>query len=76
LYDEETLAYVLKECGFEPKRVSFQYSGEDELKDLDIRSPQTGVSLYYECFNGSGERKDNLVRSISFLAWLKRIFRW
>ena len=74
LYDEETLAYVLKECGFEPKRVSFQYSGEDELKDLDIRSPQTGVSLYYECFKGSGERKDNLVRSISFLAWLKRIF--
>jgi predicted SAM-dependent methyltransferase len=45
LYDGETLAYVLKECGFEPKRVSFQYSGESELSGLDIRSPKTGVSL-------------------------------
>jgi predicted SAM-dependent methyltransferase len=75
LYDEETLAYVLKECGFEPKRVSFQHSGEDELKDLDIRSPQTGVSLYYECYKGSGEKKGNLVRSSSFLARLKRILK-
>jgi len=56
--------------------VSFQYSGEDELKDLDIRSPQTGVSLYYECYKGSGEKKENLVRSSSFLAWLKRILKW
>ena len=67
LYDGETLAYVLKECGFEPKRVSFQSSGESELRGLDIRSPQTGISLYYECCKRKrNEKKD----------WLRKIFKW
>jgi predicted SAM-dependent methyltransferase len=67
LYDGETLAYVLKECGFEPKRVSFQYSGESELRGLDIRSPQTAVSLYYECYKRKGDEKKNSFSLIPFL---------
>ena len=66
LYDGETLAYVLKECGFEPKRVRFQYSEESELRGLDIRSPETAVSLYYEGYKRQrNERKD----------WLRKIFK-
>ena len=53
LYDGETLAYVLKECGFEPRRVDFQQSEVSELRGLDIRSPEKSVSLYYE-----GDRKE------------------
>ena len=65
LYDGETLAYVLKECGFEPKRVSFQSSEESELRVLDIRSPETGVSLYYECRKRKRNEK----------GWLRKIFK-
>jgi hypothetical protein len=50
LYDDETLVQVLKECGFEPKKVGYNSSEERELRGLDIRSPQTGISLYYECY--------------------------
>src|SRR4030042_1729200 len=35
LYDEATLVYVLRECGFEPKMVSYQVSKEPELRGLD-----------------------------------------
>lgn len=50
LYDDETLFHVLKECGFEPKKVGYRSSEESELRELDLRSPQTGISLYYECY--------------------------
>jgi predicted SAM-dependent methyltransferase len=76
LYDGETLAYVLKECGFEPKRVSFQYSGESELSGLDIRSPKTGVSLYYECYRKEGSKGKDLSNLKSFQKWFKRVFKW
>ena len=64
LYDEETLVYVLKECGFEPKRVSFQYSEESELRGLDIRSPETGVSLYYEGHKRQRNKRNDWLRKI------------
>jgi len=76
LYDGETLAYVLKECGFEPKRVSFQHSGENELRGLDIRSPKTGVSLYYECYRKEGSKGKDLSNLKSFQKWFKRVFKW
>lgn len=50
LYDEETLTHLLRECGFEPRKVSYQWSEESELRGLDIRSPQTGISLYFDCY--------------------------
>ncbi len=49
LYDEPTLTHVLIECGFRPKKVAYQSSDEKELSGLDVRSPQTAISLYYEC---------------------------
>jgi len=75
LYDWETLAYVLKECGFEPKRVSFQHSAESELRGLDIRSPKTGVSLYYECHRREGSKREDLSNLKSFQKWFKRVFK-
>ncbi len=50
LYDAETLVHVLEGVGFEPRKVSYNSSRESELRGLDIRSPRTGVSLYYECY--------------------------
>lgn len=32
-------------------------SEERELRGLDIRSPQTGISLYYECRKGKRNEK-------------------
>ena len=77
LYDGETLAHVLKECGFEPNRVSFKYSETSELGGLDIRSPDTGISLYYEGHKEKENRRKELSRrSRSSLGWLKRILKW
>jgi predicted SAM-dependent methyltransferase len=75
LYDGETLACVLMECGFEPKRVSFQHSGERELSGLDIRSPQTGVSLYYECYKRKRNEKKYSFSLSSFLNWVRKIYK-
>jgi predicted SAM-dependent methyltransferase len=76
LYDDEALVYVLKECGFEPQKVGYQFSEESELRGLDIRTPDTGISLYYECHKERKDRKNILPHSISFLGWLKRILKW
>ncbi len=76
LYDEETLVYVLRGCGFKPEKVRYQFSEESELRGLDIRSPDTGISLYYDCHKGREDGREKLPRSISFLGWLKRILKW
>jgi len=73
LYDEETLFYVLRECGFEPKKVSYRDSEDADLRDLDLRSPETGVSLYVEA------RKRDLAPgedSSPESGWLKSLLRW
>ncbi len=76
LYDGETLAHVLRDCGFEPKRVSFQHSGKSELRGLDIRSAETGISLYYECYRKEENQGKGLSNRKSFQKWLKKIFQW
>lgn len=50
LYDVETFSCLARECGFEPKRVSYQESDWEELRGLDLRSPETAISLYFDCF--------------------------
>jgi len=50
LYDGEILTDILKSVRFEPRKVCFNYSEEVELRGLDIRSPETGISLYYDCY--------------------------
>jgi predicted SAM-dependent methyltransferase len=71
LYDEATLVYVLKECGFEPKGVGYQVSHESELRGMDLRSPQTGISLYYDCYKGEKRPKSDL--SLFNLRWLHKM---
>jgi hypothetical protein len=77
LYDEPTLAQLLRECGFEPKKVSYDYSEQNELRGLDIRSPQTGISIYYDCYKGKKIKRGNdLPFFFHLFRWLKRLLRW
>jgi len=76
LYDDKTLVYVLKECGFEPRKVSFQNSQENDLSGIDLRSPKTGVSLYYECYKGSRGESQHPFSLSFFLKRLRKIFRF
>lgn len=77
LYDGETLIHVLRECGFEPKKAGYNRSEESDLSGLDIRSPQTAISLYYDCY----KEKKTMRRGSSFfwghpIRWLKSRLRW
>lgn len=49
LYDAETFAQMAAENGFRAERVSFQASEFPELRGLDLRSPETAISLYHDC---------------------------
>jgi predicted SAM-dependent methyltransferase len=48
VYDGETLAMLLGECGFEPRRVAFSESEVPALRGIDLRSPDNAVSMYWE----------------------------
>lgn len=50
LYDHETFAHVLGECGFDARRVRYNESDEPELRGLDLRKPDETVSMYYDCY--------------------------
>ena len=49
LYDAETFAALARDCGFEAERVAFQESRHAELRGLDLRGPETAISLYHDC---------------------------
>lgn len=76
LYDGPTLTQILREFGFGPERVSYQSSKEVELRGLDIRSPHTGISLYYDCYKREGINRNNSPRLLHLISWLKKIFKW
>lgn len=48
LYDAETFGKLARECGFEPKQVNFNASDHAALRGVDLRSPETAISLYFE----------------------------
>ena len=48
LYDAATLARLLQECGFEPRRCEFNQSRHPELCGIDLRQPGEALSLYFE----------------------------
>jgi len=50
LYDAETFAALATDCGFRAQRVEFQSSEFQELCGLDLRSPETAISLYHDCY--------------------------
>lgn len=50
LYDAETFEHLARLCGFEPRQVSYQESEHESLRGLDLRSPETAISLYFDCY--------------------------
>lgn len=50
LYDAETFARLASDSGFAARRVSFQTSEYTELRGHDLRSPETAISLYHDCY--------------------------
>ena len=50
LYDEETFKALSTRCGFEARRVEYQQSEIAELCDLDLRSPENAISMYFDCY--------------------------
>jgi predicted SAM-dependent methyltransferase len=50
LYDAETFSGIAAGCGFDARRVGFQQSDVPELRGLDLRSPDTAVSMYFDCY--------------------------
>lgn len=50
LYDAETFARLAADCGFRAERVGFNQSAEEALRGLDLRGPDTALSLYFDCY--------------------------
>jgi len=50
LYDAETFQLLARDSGFEPRRVAFNESEFSELRGLDLRSPETAISLYFDLY--------------------------
>ena len=50
LYDAETFVRLAADCGFRAERVGFQQSAVAALRGHDLRSPQTAISLYHDCY--------------------------
>lgn len=48
-YDEETLRALLEPIGFDVERCRWNESRFDPLRGLDLRSPDTAISLYLDC---------------------------
>lgn len=50
LYDAETFAGMAADCGFRAQQVEFRESEFPELRGLDLRSPETALTLYHDCY--------------------------
>jgi hypothetical protein len=50
LYDAETFGRLAATCGFEARRVTYHESEHPALRGLDLRSPETAISLYFDCY--------------------------
>lgn len=48
MYDAETFERLARDCGFEPKQVACNESDHAALRGLDLRTPETAISLYFE----------------------------
>lgn len=50
LFDLETLAVLARRCGFDPRPAAFNESDEPALRGIDLRSPDTALSCYVDCY--------------------------
>ena len=50
LYDAETFSQMASDCGFDARRVSFQQSEFEALRGLDLRGPESALSMYFDCY--------------------------
>ncbi len=50
LYDAETFTRVMSDCGFEARRAAFNESELPDLRNLDLRSPDNAISMYFDCY--------------------------
>ena len=73
LYDGEILTSILEKIGFESKKAHFNSSAVAELRGIDVRSPETGVSLYYDCYKGKPIEKGS---ALSWLCHTLRSMKW
>lgn len=48
-YDEETLRALLEPIGFRVERVACNESAFEALRGIDLRTPETAISLYLDC---------------------------
>lgn len=48
-FDEQTLRCLLEPAGFLVERVACKDSRHAELRGLDLRTPETAISLYLDC---------------------------
>jgi len=50
MYDGETFARLLADCGFRARRQAFNQSEIPELRGLDLRGPENSVSMHFDCY--------------------------
>ena len=49
-FDGETFRHLARESGFRVEKVEYRKSNSAELRDIDIRSPERSINMYFECF--------------------------
>jgi predicted SAM-dependent methyltransferase len=49
-FDGETFQHLARGSGFRVEKVEYRKSRSVELRDIDIRSPETSINMYFECF--------------------------
>lgn len=54
LYDGDSLHALMARHGFDARPVAYNASQVPGLRGLDLRSPETALSLYYDCYRLDG----------------------
>ena len=49
-FDGETFGQLARQSGFRVEKVEYRSSRFAELRDIDIRSPERSINMYFECF--------------------------
>jgi predicted SAM-dependent methyltransferase len=49
-FDSETFQLLARKHGFRVEKVEYRKSNSAELRDIDIRGPESSINMYFECF--------------------------